>query len=70
MAEVAYLSIFVPNLEFWLLILMRIASNSNLPHRYLDVMDINHSLDEFNVINVSLPIKYWERKRCGGWRVA
>jgi hypothetical protein len=41
---------------------MRIASNSNLPHGYLDVMDRNHSLNECNVINDSLPIKYWEWK--------
>ena len=57
---------FVPNLEFSLLIFMRIASNSNLPHEYLDVMDRNHSFDEFNVSNDSLPIKEWERKRCCG----
>lgn len=44
---------------------MRIASNSNLPHGYFDVMDRNHSLDECNVINDSFPIKDWERKEWG-----
>ena len=48
---------------------MRIASNSNLPHGYLDVMDRNHSLDECNVINDSLPIKYWEMREGKGGRL-
>ena len=48
---------------------MRIASNSNFPHGYLDVMDRNHSLNECNVINDSLPITDWERREWKGGRL-
>ena len=70
MVEVVYLGQICSKFGVLSLVFMRIASNSNFSNGYLDVNERNHSLDECNVINESLPIKDWERKRCRGWTVA